>query len=116
MYRVIDTPGIFSLLAERDFGGQTCKLQLTLGDGFLPQNAGDYGLHFEDGRVSVEPGGETDVQVCLDVADFSSLLAGAVNCRSLHRYGLAEISNPEYVSVVDKIFAVQDKPVCMTAF
>ncbi|MCP4519523.1 MAG: GNAT family N-acetyltransferase, partial [Delftia sp.] len=54
--------------------------------------------------------------VRMDVADFSSLLVGAVNFRSLHRYGLAEISNLEYVGVLDKIFAVQDKPVCMTAF
>jgi predicted acetyltransferase len=116
MYRVIDTPGIFGLLAERDFGGQTCKLKLTLADSFLPQNAGDYFLHFEDGRVRVGPGGETDVQVRVDVADFSSLLAGAVNMRSLHRYGLAEISDSEYVGVLDKIFAVRDKPVCTTAF
>jgi hypothetical protein len=116
MYRVIDTPGIFGLLAERDFGGQTCRLKLTLEDSFLPQHAGDYYLRFEGGRLSVGNGGETDVQLGIDVADFSSLLVGAVNLRSLHRYGLARVSQPDYVDVLDKIFAVRDKPVCMTAF
>jgi predicted acetyltransferase len=115
MYRVIDTPGIFGLLAERDFG-QTCRLKLTLEDSFLPQNAGDYYLRFEGGRVSVENGGETDVQLGMDVADFSSLLVGAVNLRSLYRYGLARVSEPGYVDVLDKIFAVRDKPICTTAF
>ena len=41
---------------------------------------------------------------------------GAVNFKSLYRYGLAGISDPGYVHVVDRVFAVEDKPVCTTAF
>ena len=116
MYRVIDTPGIFNLLQERDFGGQTCKLKLTIEDSFMPENAGDTLLWFEDGRLRLMDDGDEDVRVRLDVAEFSSLLIGAVTFRSLFKYGLADISDPGYAGVVDKIFAVQDKPVCTTPF
>jgi len=118
MYRVSDTSGIFNLLRERNFGGQTCKLKLTIEDSFLPENAGSTYLRFEDGRLHlVDEGaddGDYDVEVCMDVAEFSSLLVGAVNFRSLYRYGLAELSDPGYVRVVDRIFAVEDKPMCTT--
>lgn len=60
--------------------------------------------------------GDYDVEVCMDVAEFSSLLVGAVNFKSLYKYGLAKISDPSYVGVVDKIFAVEDKPICTTPF
>jgi hypothetical protein len=52
----------------------------------------------------------------MDVAEFFSLLVGVVNFRSLHKYGLAEISDPGYVGTIDKVFAVEDKPICTTAF
>ena len=57
-----------------------------------------------------------DVAVQMDVAEFSSLLMGAVNFRSLYKYGLADLSDPGYVGVLDRIFAVEDKPMCTTSF
>jgi predicted acetyltransferase len=116
MYRVIDTPRIFGSLKERDFGGQTCWLKLTVEDSFLPENAGSTLLHFEDGRLRLPDDGLHDVEVRMDVAEFSSLLIGTVNFRSLYMYSLTEISGPSYVGVVDRIFAVRDKPICTTPF
>jgi predicted acetyltransferase len=116
MVRVVDVPGVFRRLSERDFGGQTCRIKLTIGDSFLPENAGSTCLSFEGGRLRTMGEGECDVEVRLDVSEFSSLLMGAVNFKSLYRYGLAGISDPGYVHVVDRVFAVEDKPVCTTAF
>jgi predicted acetyltransferase len=117
MYRVIDVPGIFDRLAERNFGGQTCSLRLTVADSFLPENAGSTLLRFEEGRLEDVGGeGQADVEVRLDIADFSSLLAGTASFRSLYRYGPAEVSEPAYVDVVHHIFAVVQKPMCTTAF
>ena len=116
MVRVVDVPGVFRRLSERDFGGQTCRIKLTIGDSFLPENAGSTCLCFEGGRLRTMGEGECDVEVRLDVSEFSSLLMGAVNFKSLYRYGLAGISDPGYVHVVDRVFAVEDKPVCTTAF
>lgn len=116
MYRVIDVPGMFDLLKERDFGGQTCRLKLTIEDSFLPENAGSVFLCFEAGRLQRVDVEGCDVEVWMDVAEFSSLLVGTVNFKSLYRYGLVKISDPKYIGIVDRIFAVEDKPICTTPF
>jgi len=116
MYRVLDTATIWGVLKERDFGGQTCRVKLTIEDSFLPENAGSTLLYFDDGRLHLPDDGPHEVEVRMDVAEFSSLLMGAVNFRSLYRYGLADVSDSGYVGVVDQIFAVKDKPICMTPF
>jgi predicted acetyltransferase len=116
MYRVIDVPRIFDLLCERDFGGQTCTLRLTLVDTFLPENGGSVTLRFEGGRAQRIDRAQPDVEVRLDVAEFSSLLAGCVDFHSLFRYGLADISDPAYAETVDRLFAVERKPICTTSF
>ncbi len=116
MYRVSDVPKTFELLAGRDFNGQSCRLKLTLEDSFLPENAGSTLLTFEEGRVQVASGEACDVEVRMDVAEFSSLLAGAVPFERLLRYGLAEISDPAWAEAVHRIFRVEEPPICMTAF
>lgn len=116
MYRVLDVPGLFADLAEHDFNGGTCRLKLTVGDSFFPQNEGSTVLHFEDGRVTLPVDGDYDVEVSLGVAELSSLLVGVVDFERLHSYGVAEISHGEWLDEVNRLFAVEHKPVCLTAF
>jgi predicted acetyltransferase len=116
VYRVIDVPAMFRMLGGRNFGGQTCRLKLTVRDSFLPENAGSTLLSFERGDMRIQDEYSYDVELGLDIAEFSSLLVGAVNFRSLYSYGLADLSDPGYVKVVDRIFAVLDKPMCTTPF
>jgi predicted acetyltransferase len=121
MYRVVDVPRIFDLLSKRDFGtpefgAQTGTLKLTVDDSFLPENAGSLLLQFEGGHLQRLDRGNYDAELHLDIADLSSLLAGTVDFRSLYRYGLAEISSSKYAAIVDRIFAVAQKPMCTTSF
>ena len=116
MYRVIDVPGIFDALREHDFGGQSCTLELDIVDSFLPENAGCTLLRFQGGRVRRIQDGEHDTSLRLDIAEFSSLLAGSVDLYTLHRYGLAEVSDPAYIRTLNTIFAVEQKPICTTPF
>jgi predicted acetyltransferase len=116
MYRVIDVPRIFDLLRERNFGEQTCTLKLTVVDSFVPDNDGSTTLRFENGRVQRVHNGVHDVEIRLDIAEFSSMLVGCVDFYSLVRYGLADISDPAYVEAVNRIFAVERKPICTTSF
>ncbi|MBN1874080.1 MAG: GNAT family N-acetyltransferase [Anaerolineae bacterium] len=115
-YRVLDVRRMFTLLQGHNFGGQTCRLKLTLDDSFLPENAGSTILHFEQGRVhlSEEPAYEVEVQ--LDIVEFSSLLTGSVTFKRLIDYGLAHISAHHYIDTLHHLFYVEEKPVCMTAF
>lgn len=116
MYRVVDVPGIFAALREHDFGGQTLRLKLTVRDSFIPENDGDVVVHFNNGRSLVAGDGDSDVQISLDVAEFSSLLMGSVSFRSLYNYCLARIPDPSYVDAVDRLFRAERKPICLTAF
>lgn len=116
MYRVIDTRGIFRVLAHHQFGRQSYRLRLSIRDSFLKENDGSVILEFDDGHASTKKGGNYDVEVSLDVSDFSSLLVGSVDFRSLYRYGLTEISDLKYVDTVTNTFAVEQKPICHTIF
>ncbi len=116
MYRIVDVERIFRLLEGRDFGGQTCRVELRVKDEFLPENGGTTKLAFRDGRVSELDQGSCDVAVELDIGALSSLLAGTVTFDRLHLYGLAEISSPTYLDTVSRIFTVARKPICTTSF
>ncbi|MBN9391912.1 MAG: GNAT family N-acetyltransferase [Chloroflexi bacterium] len=117
MYRITDTKRVFELLANHDFGEQTLKLKLDIADSFYPQNAGPLVVYFENGLATVQP--ETasyDTAISLDIADFSSLLVGSVEFRTLHRYGLATISDTRYLGAVNRVFQPEMPPMCMSLF
>jgi predicted acetyltransferase len=116
MYHVIDVPGVFAALREHDFGGQSCRLKLMLEDSFLPENAGSTTILFEQGRAQVQDDDAHDVALRLDVADFSSLLVGAISFKRLYSYGRVTLSDPRYVDLLQRLFAVEDKPICLTRF
>ncbi len=116
MYRVIDVPRLFELLTDHDFGGQTCRLKLSIRDSFLPDNEGSWVIGFENGRFQPQPNSPHDAEIQLDIASFSSLIMGTVSFRQLAVYGLAQISDSAHIETVDKLFHAAQKPVCMTSF
>lgn len=116
MYRVIDLPSIFKHLREHDFGGQTCRVKITVSDSFFPANAGSLIVNFSAGRPAVSAEAAHDVEIRLDVAELSSLLLGIVSFRSLYLYGLADISDPDSVETINRLFLTPTKPICLTAF
>jgi predicted acetyltransferase len=116
MYRAVNVPRLFALLAERDFGGQTLTLTLTLHDNFLPANAGGTTLAFTNGHPEVRASGPADVELTLDVSDFSSLVVGAVDFQSLARLGLSTLSDPAYTNAINALFRVDAPPICTVEF
>jgi hypothetical protein len=116
MYRVIDLPRIFGQLYEHSFGGQNCRVKLTISDSFYPANAGSLVVLFRDGLPSVSADDTYDVEIKLDVAEFSSLLLGIVSFRNLYLYNLAQISDTSHLETINRLFLTPAKPVCLTAF
>lgn len=116
MYRVVSTRALFERLAGHDFGGQTCKLKITVDDSFLPENAGALVVHFQNGHATVHEGDDYDLAIRLDVAEFSSLLMGVVSFSALQRYSLAAISDAQFVGTTNRLFQAEEKPICMTLF
>lgn len=118
MYRVLDVAGAFRAMSDHDFGGQTCRLRVSVADSFLPENARAVDVALRDGQARVMEGGHSavDVELRLDVADFSSLLLGVVSFERLYRYGLAELSDVAWLDRVNRAFRADTKPMCITAF
>jgi len=116
MYHIIDTPGLFRALKSHDFNGQTCKLKITVKDTFYPRHAGSYLIHFSNGKAQVKTGDDHEVEIIMDVADYSAVVMGSVAFDRMYGYGLAEISDTAYLETVTRIFAPLRKPVCVTQF
>lgn len=116
MYRVINAQHLFEVMQSHDFGGQTLRLNLSLRDTFLPENDGAFVVAFERGRATLVHDGRYDVTVRMDIPNFSSLVMGAVSFRTLMAYGLAEISHPEQINAVHRLFYSEEQPVCLSLF
>ncbi len=116
MYRVINVKGIFKLLNKHNFGNQNCRLKLTVIDSFFKKNQGSSIVHFDNGRAHLKKKADFEVEMCLDISDFSSLIMGVIDVRSLYRYGLVDISHHRYVAIINRMFKTEEKPVCTTLF
>lgn len=116
MYRVINTKGLFKELKDHNFNDVTCTLKLTIKDNFLSDNNGSLIIKFEEGKATLSNKNDFDVEVTLDVADFSSLVTCSVSFTSLYKYGRAVISNKTYVNTVNRIFSTDEKPICLSQF
>jgi predicted acetyltransferase len=116
MYRVTDIKMLFNTLKQHNFSNQNCKLRLTIKDTFFSENNGSTIIHFVNGIPNIVEGNDYETEVSMDISDFSSLVMGAINFKTLYRYGLADISDESYIETVNKIFLTEEKPICMTAF
>ncbi len=116
MYRVIDVNKLFIDLKEHNFNNVNCKLKLNIIDTFIPENHGSYVVHFNNGVATMVKNYNYEVQLTLDIADFSSLITCAVDLKSLYKYGRAQLSNKEYLNTLNELFSSDSKPLCMTDF
>jgi predicted acetyltransferase len=115
MYRVLDIVHLLDTLSDHNFGGVTCRVQIDLRDSFFPENAGSHVIDVADGAARVAQRAVPEVSLSLDIADFSSLVMGAVTLRKLAAYGLATLSDNRYLSRLDQMFS-GPQPVCLTSF
>lgn len=115
MYRIIDTPKFFELLSGHSFGNECCSLRISLRDTFLGENDGSTIVAFENGIPALDSN-TCDAEIGMDISDFSSMVLGAVPFSRLYQYGLATISDPAYVDVVNRLFRTDEKPRCSTEF
>lgn len=115
-YRVINVSRVFDLLIEHNFSNANLKLKITIRDSFYPKNDGSTLVYFTDGSALVETvHSDFDVEITMDIAEFSSLIMGAVGFKKLYHYGLASITDKMYILTIDKMFAAP-KPICISKF
>ncbi len=73
-------------------------------------------MEFDRGRGQLSQDDRSDVTVRMDIANFSSLIMGAISFHELMNYGLAEISHPQHIPTVNRLFYSEQRPVCLSLF
>jgi len=115
MYRVTDVRRLFEVLTDHDFGGQSCRVRLTVRDDFPDGIAGSTVVDFDAGRARLATAGACDVELALGAAELSSLIVGAASVHALVRYGLATVSSARHLATLERLFAAP-RPQCLTDF
>lgn len=116
MYRILNVRGLFKTLNNHNFNNQSCKLKLNVIDDFFKPNDKSIVVHLEKGVSIICDNDDYEVQITINVSDLSSMIMGAINFKTLLEYGLAKISNDEYIDIVNSIFITDKKPMCITYF
>jgi len=116
MYRVVNVIEIFKCLHLHNFGGQDCNMKLTINDDFLACNTTSVMIRFRQGIAEINTIDAYEVEVSIDISEFSSLLMGTVNFNTLYSYGLAKVSDSGYVGIINKIFTTDERPKCTVKF
>lgn len=118
MYRIINTKGFFDELKNKNhqFAKVSLSIKLTITDQFYPSNIEPLVVEFNDGKIQEINGAEFDTEIEMNISEFSAMVMGAVNFKTLHKWGSAKISTSEYIDDVNQLFLTEDKPVCTKAF
>lgn len=115
MYRITGLGEFLKQTSYRNYNGQTLNLRLKVKDTFRPDNAGEYLLSFQAGRLVPAEHLDDAVEMSIDIAELSALLMGSVDFGALYRLGKVQTAADD-VAVLERLFAVQRKPECITAF
>lgn len=117
MYRLLNPKLLFTTLKSHSFGDISLRVKLDIRDSFLKINNKPIVVWFDNGLPSVKNStAKYDVSLTIDTAEFTSLVLGAVDLKSLYNYNLAKLSNDKYLDVLHKLFYRDEKPVCLTQF
>jgi len=116
MYRICDVEAFFADIAGCLFDDLDMTLTVNVRDSFIQDNNRPFLLKFSGGLCQVAADGTSDAELCIDIADFSSLIMGSSSLASLVKYGKAQLSDASYLSKLNRAFAVDEKPVCLTYF
>lgn len=92
------------------------KINLFVQDDLIEENNEILTLHFSDGNVKVSQEEDYDVKVCMNINNFSSMLMGCVSFSRLCSLGLAKVNREECIEKINNVFALENKPMCVSAF
>jgi len=115
MYRVVDSTKLFDFLRDHNFGGESCSIKFDISDTFYPENAGEFIVQFDEGRIHTDQD-SFDVKIEMDISDFSSMVMGVVSFKKLLQYNHAQISDITYLEKITRLFHTDEPPVCLTFF
>ena len=116
MYRILDVRALIGALRDCTFGDLNATVRVDVGDAFSggKRRLVAHLLSRRSARTRGRGNG-SDVDLAIGVADFSSLMLGAVRLRSLVAYGNAVLSDQRWLARLDAAFDAEP-PQCLTRF
>jgi len=115
MYRILDLRRLMNDLSSGRFGKGAMRLCLNIEDDMIEANNGKFTYQFENGSA-VPSDAAPDATLSMNIADFSSLLMGAVSLDRLYELKLADIDRIEMLPQANDVFSYPVKPVSWTTF
>ena len=91
-------------------------LELQVEDCFLKDNTGSYFLRVSGDRVELVGNATPQVTLRTDIAALSSFVMGAYSLDKAVARGVMELSDPTYLSEVQRAIGWHEKPVNYTYF
>ncbi len=117
MYRIINVKKLFTDLSTFNFRNQTVKLLLSLEDDFLEVNNNKLLLNFDKGICTLlDDTNDFDVEIHMDIKAFSSMFMGVIPFKKLYSLGVAQISNLDYLDIVNRLFETDFPPITTQQF
>ena len=119
MYRIIRMETILEILTAKAKAEAFPSLCILLKDRLLPEQEGAYYVYQEENQLtfSRQPmATEMEVELEMDIADFSALVMGSEKLRSLIFSGKATLSDHGSLPALESFLEGQPLPVCISRF
>ncbi len=116
MYMVLSVPRLFELTPGAVYGVGAVTVEFIVDDPWWGKAGSSTKVAFAHGRAEVSKTGRPDIEIALNIADFSSLIMGAVRLSRLVEYGLAKVSKADRIGMLDQVLATPEPPYCFTRF
>lgn len=113
MYRSLDPE---KLLLLRPCSLDNLRIRFRLQDSFMDKCHRDFVIAWKDGKGTVSKSRKHDLELILDVSDFSSWVMNAINLTMLHSFGLVQTSDASVLPLIDKAFYHHQTPICLERF
>ena len=117
MTRIFDVDGYFRMQNHCQYPvSRSFVLALQVEDDFLPDNNRTFLLDISGSTISPSEHAHPSVTLSLGISALSSVVMGACSLRDAVDYGLAQVSDADYLDDLQKAIGWDKKPVNLTYF
>ncbi len=113
MYRSLNP---VELIMNRPSTLDNIKIRFNLQDTFMVNTKKEFIIEWNSGKAVLSKGKKFDLELTLDVSDFSSWVMNSVDLTALHDFGLLETNHQNMILSLDQAFYYPRKPICLERF
>ncbi len=117
MYRIINPIKFFNSLKGKNFNvNKPITISFEISDLFMNNSKYKFTVTFDVNGHKIIKQNTKSCRISMDIAEFSSMIVGAIDLKTLYKYGLAVINDTSKMNELNNIFKIAEKPLCLTDF